>query len=310
MKPTNEILSAEDFAAREPVPLVKYKSKKETLSPGNSYFELDHKTANRALTGINNKVYVAIDDANVGNNQDLAAHRRTASNIERIEYSPGKTIAFIGAMGAGKSTLMNEILCIDHLCETSSGQVACTQVAVSYHHYETAGQTLDKSEVRAEVDLMEDRDFNVLRSTFRSEIEDEYQEDGTEAHSGEMAATAQANAYLTALHDLAGRTDEFDPTEATSKTAISTNDARALKRQFDIFSEAAVSRAIRDHGDTDRKLVFHCKDMPSLHKKLRAYAIGERTCVVKSIRVYVQGTVLKYGCALVDLPGMQYKIVQ
>lgn len=64
-------------------------------------------------------------------------------------------------MGAGKSTLINEILCVEILCETSGSQSACTQVAVSYHHYAFAGQKLNKSELHAEVDLLTETDCNV-----------------------------------------------------------------------------------------------------------------------------------------------------
>lgn len=101
---------------------------------------------------------------------------------------------------------------------------------------------------------------------------------------------------------MAGRTQEFDPADATSTTAMFTDDAGEFRRQFDILTEAAIARVLEDQGETRRKLMFHCDDIPSLHKKLDFYAFGERTCVVKCIRACVQDTMLKDGCILVDLP--------
>jgi ABC-type glutathione transport system ATPase component len=131
------ILSYEEYKDTNMNNSRSYDPDNEPMPANDRFHNLDHDEIRELLQSISGQVPEALPKRADGADEleHIAAHAKTICDVP---YRSGKTIAFIGSMGSGKSTLINAILNKDEATQemnavTDYHTVAETKALIALH---------------------------------------------------------------------------------------------------------------------------------------------------------------------------------
>ncbi|KAI0200005.1 hypothetical protein F4808DRAFT_470696 [Astrocystis sublimbata] len=215
--------------------------------------------------------------------------------LARFQCPPSRTVGFIGASGAGKSSLINSLLDYKDLVRTSGGGVACTCAVIEYHFYAERGFAIDiewfsEDEMMAQLQahLKDYRHFHLNRNSLDSENSNDSSFKDFEDRAKIAIDTFRAVFDdLHVNHPLLTSRAEEDVLELFGHWVRKPDSAKVNGKQRGLIDDECSARLIELTSEN-------------------AAESGPATWPwIKKIKVYSNATILSKGLILVDLPGLE-----
>ncbi|KAF7896904.1 uncharacterized protein EAF01_009307 [Botrytis porri] len=226
----------------------------------------------------------------------LIANYRTKTRLKTKRH---QTIAILGALGEGKSSIINSLLHVTELARTSDEGSACTSVVTEYRQMKNS--TLEPFSIEVEYLSKPERQEMVeeLLLNYRQILLPDSDNEGNALDSAERPRIERESAVAwSALEALFSQQEEFDVSflSDNSKGSFERIKSKLLelmhKIKFPVDSESGLWKASAHTSD-------ECQELTSVFMEDKLWPF------TKIIRVYLDAEVLKTGVVLADLPGLQ-----
>jgi hypothetical protein len=310
-----------------------YVAENEQMPENDRLGKMDTAEISRLLQSIEEHARSAIATAEAANEPishgelgRLQQHARAISNFPR---SSSTTVAVIGHMGVGKSTVINAVLNVD-ICRTSAWGSAGTQVAVAYRYPPSNDQ--DDKTVNCTVMFFTAVEINSIVKIFRNALRAHYkrgygQEYRPTRHENEekvaqaqksTAPWLQAISWLEVIVKLSQT--QIQVSDYVNRNAVLEHDgAKFIEQANKLANQAILSMTDRpiapkkdegasevdvDYDNRPRTRRILSPSIATYEKAVEPFVSGRHTALVKEVVVEISSPALQHGTIIKDLPGM------
>jgi hypothetical protein len=309
-----------------------YVAENEVMPEDDRLGKMDTAEISRLLQNIGEHSRSAIATAEATNEPiahgELGRLQQHARDIANIPRSSSKTIAVIGHMGIGKSTMIDAILHRD-ICKTSPMGSACTQVCIAYRYPPSNDQ--DDETANCTVMFYTAFEINSIVKFYYDALRAHYewryvQEDGPARHKNEKVAQAQestapwlqAISWFEAIVELSQT--QIRVTEYINRKAVlEHNGAKFTEQAHKLANQAILSMTDRptaskkeeglpevdvDYDNRPRTRRILSPSIAAYQKAVEPFIHGLHTVLVKEVVVEISSPALQHGTIIKDLPGI------